>query len=327
MKSLSVVLTIVFSYIIYKVWIDQPEIEIELKILDLLFRIIKPLSGLETDSINRNILNYSRIFPSNTEDKYISGVKIYSVKVKSLIDDYYIDINVFLPENKEDNKLHIIFYIHGGGWVISNPNPEGEVYTKQGFIFITNDYRLSPEYKHPIPLEDCFSVLSWIFTKSNLEFETVYLMGDSAGGNLVASLILLNRDRRTNFLISKSVLIYPAFITQKINESKIKYENGYILTGSLMRWFEKQYIRGEEDFQNTYVSPLLETNFNYVPPTFFIHATEDYLYSEGVEYRKKLEAFGVKVEYKEYRTAHGFFSISRLGKIATIDAIAYLKKN
>ena len=326
MKILFSLLFLVISFLIFKLWIEHPEIDYKIKIIDMMLKVFKPLTGLETDHINRGLLNLSKYKPSYTNYFYINGIKIFPVKVKSLIDDYLIDVDVFLPESKENKKLPVLFYIHGGGWVLPSSDSKGDLFARDGFIYVEIDYRLSPEFKHPIPLEDCFSVLTWINQGNLGEFENFYIMGDSAGGNLAASLILLNRDRKTNYKIDKSVLIYPSIPTKIIGESKKKFENGYLLNAPFVNWFEKQYLRGEEDYHNRYVSPLNENNFDMVPPTLFIMATEDYLYSEGVEYRQKLEAYGVKVEYKDYFTVHGFYTITSLGEVARRDIISYLNK-
>jgi len=192
------------------------------------------------------------------------------------------------------------------------------------------NYRLSPEYKFPIPLEDCFSVLHWLINDSKIEkadMAKVYLMGDSAGGNFAANLLSLNRDRNTGFDFHKTVLIYPALATKKQYESKVKFDNGYIITGKLAKWFEMQYLNSEDDYENKYVSPLKHENLSGLPQTLIIQATEDYIYSEGQEYAQRLIESGVKVEIKEYKSAHGFFTLSkRLWEEGIKDILEFLPR-
>lgn len=58
-------------------------------------------------------------------------------------------------------KIPLVFYIHGGGWVMEAPPLDhGEKFVEKEFIFAAVKYRLSPEFKFPIPLEDCYSALS-----------------------------------------------------------------------------------------------------------------------------------------------------------------------
>jgi acetyl esterase/lipase len=57
-----------------------------------------------------------------------------------------------------------------------------------GYPVFSVDYRLSPEYPHPIPLSDCWMVYLWLQYYSaeylQLTFDKIILVGDSAGGNL-----------------------------------------------------------------------------------------------------------------------------------------------
>lgn len=59
-------------------------------------------------------------------------------------------------------KIPLVFYIHGGGWVMEAPPVDhGEKFVEKEFIFAAVKYRLAPEFKFPIPLEDCYSALSY----------------------------------------------------------------------------------------------------------------------------------------------------------------------
>jgi len=328
MELIKILLGIVISFSVYKIWIVDPEIEPIIKIVDFAVSIINLFTGVCTEKINRNFINYLRMQPTYTNGKYIDGVNIYNTTVKSLIDDYSLPVNVYLPENKEKIKLPVIFYIHGGGWVFPLL-PQGNQFPQAGFIFIAVDYRLSPEFKHPVPLEDCFSVLNWIVNESNIEnmdLNRLYVMGDSAGGNLATTLSILNRDRKTGINIARQTLIYPAIITKTIGDSKLKHEYGYILNGKRMRWYEKQYMRTEEDYENPYVSPLALNNMEGLPPALFVFSTEDYLYSEGIEYMNKLSSSGIKTDQLTYKTAHGFLDFTRVGEEAKKEIINYLRK-
>jgi acetyl esterase len=52
-------------------------------------------------------------------------------------------------------------------------------------IFLSVEYRLSPEFKHPFGLEDCLSVVKWAIENKTKEFNLIGkigVCGDSAGG-------------------------------------------------------------------------------------------------------------------------------------------------
>lgn len=105
-----------------------------------------------------------------------------------------LDVN--LPKNVQNTqndkeKLPCIVSIHGGGFFYGTK----ETYrfyaadlARRGFAVINFNYRLSPENTFPTQLEDCNAVIQWLeknADKYNIDTNRVFLVGDSAGGNLV----------------------------------------------------------------------------------------------------------------------------------------------
>ncbi|MEO8814510.1 MAG: alpha/beta hydrolase [Mycobacterium sp.] len=111
-----------------------------------------------------------------------------------------------------------VLYLHGGG-MIYDMNDVGALYDSVvcGYVvasrtpMLTVDYRVSPEFSHPIPLQDCYAGLGWLVEHAGelgIDPSRVAVMGDSAGGGLAAGLCLLARDRGGPS-ISQQLLIYP----------------------------------------------------------------------------------------------------------------------
>nr|WIV69112.1 PUCXE35 protein [Pyrus ussuriensis] len=66
-------------------------------------------------------------------------------------------------------------------------------------IGVSVNYRLAPEHPLPTAYEDCWAVLNWVFNdgkgrdswvKDHVDFERVFLVGDSAGANIAHHLAL-----------------------------------------------------------------------------------------------------------------------------------------
>jgi hypothetical protein len=91
-------------------------------------------------------------------------------------------------------------YIHGGYWRNgdkANVDSKARLFTDSGFVFVSINYRLSPEpidtqsttaVRFPIHPQDCASAIKWIFNNiSNYQGDTskVSLIGHSAGAHLV----------------------------------------------------------------------------------------------------------------------------------------------
>ncbi|KAI9307116.1 Alpha/beta hydrolase fold-3, partial [Cunninghamella echinulata] len=64
------------------------------------------------------------------------------------------------------------------------------VKSKVNVVFI--DYHLSPGSKFPVPVEECYSSVLWIYQHGkelNVNIEKIFIGGDSAGGNLTAATV------------------------------------------------------------------------------------------------------------------------------------------
>ena len=75
-----------------------------------------------------------------------------------------INIRLFFP--KSEGPLPILVYYHGGGWVYGSID-QSEASCRRlangiGAIIAAVEYRLSPEHKFPIPLQDCYDATKWV---------------------------------------------------------------------------------------------------------------------------------------------------------------------
>jgi acetyl esterase len=140
---------------------------------------------------------------------------------------------------------------HGGGWVI------GDLYTHDGLCrSLTNaarcvvasvDYRLAPEWKYPVAVEDSYAALLWVAANAarlGIDPRRVAVGGDSAGGNLATVVGLVARERRGPALVHQ-VLIYPVTDHDLNTQSYIENATGYVLTREGMRWYWNHYLARE----------------------------------------------------------------------------------
>lgn len=226
------------------------------------------------------------------------------------ISDEGIPVRLYIPE--KEGPLPTIVYFHGGGWVFGNIETYDAtcraLANETNSIVVSVDYRLAPEYNFPVPLEDCYTVLEWVFDDADtmqIDSENIAIAGDSAGGNLAAAVALLARDRNGPS-IDKQVLIYPitnyAFDTASYTENA----EGYLLTKDDMEWFWDHYLQSSIDGKNPYASPLQATNLEGLPPATVITCGFDPLRDEGAAYASRLQEAGVPVNYINYDDAiHG----------------------
>ncbi|MFI3208360.1 MAG: alpha/beta hydrolase fold domain-containing protein, partial [Eubacteriales bacterium] len=135
---------------------------------------------------------------------------------------YLVPVRVYFPnhdtleEYKNDEaNLPVIIYLHGGGWVTDGIDNYERICDKlakyTNHIIVSVDYRLAPEHKFPIGLEDCYEVAKAICLGNFpgiAKHADVTIMGDSAGGNLATVVCQMARDKK-EFSLTRQVLIYP----------------------------------------------------------------------------------------------------------------------
>ena len=105
-------------------------------------------------------------------------------------------LDIYYPEHT-DKPLPTIISVHGGGWFYGSKLLYSHYclrMAKRGFTVVNFDYRLAPEYKYPAPLEDCCQVLHWVQAHAAehfIDLNNVFVVGDSAGGQLAFQLLTL----------------------------------------------------------------------------------------------------------------------------------------
>ena len=222
-----------------------------------------------------------------------------------------LPINIYAPEG--EGPFPAIVYIHGGGWVggtIEMTEVQHQLVGEAcGAVVVSVNYQKAPEHKFPIPFDDCYATLEWVWQNSkalNIDREKIGIAGESAGGNIAAGMALKSRDVNGP-KIAFQVLIYPATDHKFDYPSMIDNAKGYALSTEGMKWYWKQYTSNPGDLENPYCRPMAAKDFSNLPNTYLITAELDPLRDEGFEYSKKLESAGNQVIYKNYPSLiHGF---------------------
>lgn len=238
----------------------------------------------------------------------VAKVEEYLIPVKN----GEIKVRVYTPEG--EGLFPIFIYLHGGGWVFGDldnaDSPCRSLANQAECIVVSVDYRLSPEYKFPTPLEDCYAAARWVADHArewNGDPTRIAIGGDSAGGNLAASVSLKTKDQEGLTFVAQ-ILIYPVTDFSFSTSSYETNGEGYFLTRDSMEWFIRQYLNEEEDKLNFYAAPLQAEDLSKLPPALVITAEYDPLRDEGLAYANRLRQASVQVEYICYEgMIHGFF--------------------
>jgi acetyl esterase len=222
-----------------------------------------------------------------------------------------LELRVYTPEG--EGPFGALIYIHGGGWVIGTADTYQvacrALANATGCKVLMPSYRLAPEYKYPIPLDDCYAAYTWIFENAaslDVDADKIAIGGDSAGGNLAAAVTLMARDKGGP-AARYQLLLYPVTDHSFDTGSYVEYADDHYLTRDAMIYFWGLYLPNTEAGTEPYASPLRADDLSGLPPALVITAECDVLRDEGEEYAKKLEAAGVPTTLSRTDgTVHGF---------------------
>ncbi|MEH7014730.1 alpha/beta hydrolase [Neobacillus niacini] len=231
----------------------------------------------------------------------------------SIGQDTEINVRIYTPIG--EGPFPIFVYYHGGGWVLGDLETSDAtcrmLANRTGRIVVSVDYRLAPEYKFPVPVEDSYAALKWVSENGreiNGNVSNIVVGGDSAGGNLSTVVSLISKERKGP-AIAAQVLIYPVTSLSYDTNSYLEFQKGYGMDRDLMIWFGNHYTNNDEEKHHKYVAPLLAADLSDLPPAFVITAENDVLRDEGLAYAERLSKAGVKVDtICEQGLIHGYFT-------------------
>ncbi|QKG21022.1 alpha/beta hydrolase [Actinomadura verrucosospora] len=217
-----------------------------------------------------------------------------------------------------------VAFFHGGGWIAGDLRTHRQhmrrLAVEAGTAVIGVDYRLAPGHPFPAAFDDCLAATLHL---AETRPGPLAVAGDSAGGQLAASVALACRDRGVE--LAGQLLVVPVtdvtggYADPDVNAlypSRAERAEGHGLTMAGMRWFAELYRppgRGDD----RRVSPLRAADLSGVAPAAVHTAGFDPLRDEGDAYAAALSAAGVPVVHREWPTLnHGFFGLGGVSATA-----------
>ena len=189
-----------------------------------------------------------------------------------------------------------VILVHGGGWTSGDKStgvdPLFGPLSKSGIGWFSINYRLPPKHRYPASVEDVEAAIRWLkkhASEFNVDPQRVALLGESAGGHLVAMAVVRAQDD------TRVAAAIPFYAPVDL-ESDTQRRGGLSL--SLRDLFGRSH---EVDAQA--VQLLREASpINYVhsglPPFLLVHGTADMSvpYNQSVQLQAKLRAVGVSCD-------------------------------
>jgi acetyl esterase len=231
-----------------------------------------------------------------------------------------VSVRIYRPQGAK-GPLPMVMYFHGGGWVLGSKNTHDRMLrdltngAQAGFVFV--NYTPSPEAQFPVPIEQAYAATKYMAEHGKefgLDTSRIAVVGDSVGGNMVAAVTQLAKQRKGPE-IHYQVLFYPVTDARMNTPSYSEFANGPWLTKRAMEWFWDAYAPKKEDRKKITASPLSATveQLSGLPPALVIVDENDVLRDEGEAYARKLIESGVEVTaVRVLGTHHDFAMLNAL---------------
>ncbi|HDR9484643.1 TPA: alpha/beta hydrolase [Burkholderia aenigmatica] len=195
-----------------------------------------------------------------------------------------------------------IVYAHGGGWCLGTlelyDNPCCALANATQCVVLSVDYRLAPEHRFPVPLEDFYDALDWVVGEASglgLDPARIAVGGDSAGGNLAAAVCLVAREHGGPS-IAHQLLLYPPLDVSMSTTSYRTCGQGYYLTQEIMRYCFDLYLADADDGSSSCVSPLRAASLEGLPPATLLACEYDPVRDDALAYAERLGEASVPVD-------------------------------
>lgn len=222
-----------------------------------------------------------------------------------------LTLRVYTPPSTMGSPRVTVVYVHGGGWTTGDLDHGDElcrfVSREARARVVSVDYRLAPEHPYPAPLDDVHAALVHVLASERTPAHPVGVMGDSAGGNLLAAAML--RLRGTQLMPDFQAFAYPVTGADLDTHSYQACARSWPLGRDAMQFFFDQYLgtgRVHEFARDPEVAPAV-ADLSGLPPAVVAVAGHDPLHDDGTDWAARLTRSGVPVVLaQEPHLCHGY---------------------
>ncbi|MBR4124043.1 MAG: alpha/beta hydrolase fold domain-containing protein [Clostridia bacterium] len=268
-------------------------------------------------------LSYSKMLTSVGLKIFTHNKKIPNVCIKKDIaygTSKLQKFDLIYPVETSRKKLPVCFYVHGGSWC------GGDKYgynrfcgnlAKQEYLVVNLNYRLMPKVSVKTCVADCIkairffmqnakSILKTIKAKYDLNFDDVYMLGDSAGAHIVSLIAAKQTSGKIKLKINISALglYYGVY-----NFEGIAHDPSPIMTDL------DKYWKSVCDDTKTLYKEISTTTYvtEKFPATFMTSGEIDKLHFQSEVLARLLKYNSVELEYLSFEKsrrdgAHAFLN-------------------
>lgn len=298
------------------------------------------------------------IFRSDEIKFQVSAIEDNSVNFKDCLFDkkFNLFLRLYKPQNtttQYKNKLPVIVFLHGGGFCFGSrtwPHVHNccmRLASSLQAMVVAPDYRLAPEHRLPAAVDDAVEAVRWlqrqglslkegnnsdVWFNGDVDFDRVFIVGDSSGGNIAHHLAVRFGSDPVDIepvRVRGYVLLAPFFG----GVVRTKSEEGppeLTLNLDLLDRFWRLSMPVGESRDDPLANPFGYKSENLeqvkLDPILVIVGANELLKDRAADYATRLKEMGKDIKYIEFDGCqHGFFSHDSYSKVAD-EVINILKR-
>ncbi|GFS33375.1 hypothetical protein Acr_00g0028030 [Actinidia rufa] len=241
--------------------------------------------------------------PVPPHSEFINGVATRDVVIDPKSG---LRVRIYLPDTADYEKLPILLHFHGGGFCISQADwyMYYSIYTRLALsakaICVSVYLRLAPEHRLPAACHDGFSALLWLrslaqsgsssshepWLNAYADFNRVFLIGDSSGGNLVHQVAAWAGKLDLGPLrLAGAIPIHPGFVRSQRSKSELEEPESPFLTLDMVDKFLKLALPVGSTKDHPITCPMgAGISGLRLPPMLFCVAEKDLIRDTEMEY-------------------------------------------
>lgn len=234
----------------------------------------------------------------------------HSHKIRSK-DGKFIALVEFRPKGAPIQASPAIYHVHGGGMILGSVASFTSAIVARARSYnlpiFSIEYRLAPENPHPVPVNDCYAGLEWLYKNASglgVDCKRIMVLGESAGGGLAAGVTLMARDKGLSPPVAYQMLIYPMLDDRNLQpQPRIEPHTKWRSDDNKTGWGALLGEAAGQDCEvagHQYAAPARAQDLSGLPPTYIDVGHLDFFVKEDIEYAARLLAAGVPVELHVY---------------------------
>jgi acetyl esterase/lipase len=192
-----------------------------------------------------------------------------------------------------------VLYLHGGAYVLGSAiayrNFAGQIAARAKAAAFIADYRLAPEHRFPGAVEDAIAAYRGL---SAVGYSKLALAGDSAGGGLALSLLLLATaaSKTGSVLRPLAVAVMSPWTDLALagDSMETRANSDPLLTRDALQKAAKLYL-GDQDLRDSKASPIYG-DLTGLPPVLLHVGEDEMLLDDSRRFAERIAIVGGEVE-------------------------------